>query len=192
MELSRSEQKRRIKQLEKLVIQLVELPESQQKTLPLAGEMLQYIMEVRSLRGGARKRQIKYITKLLRSEPVDVLYEFVTRKQGSALSKMKQFHEIEYLRDILIEEAIVARRKAKEMQEELSENWPSEVVSDISLELPEIDEKALRRLAFLFAMTRSKKHSREIFRLLQAAREQAKLNRKEGSDRGSSRLKSTI
>ena len=183
MELSRSEQKRRIKQLEKLVIQLVELPESQQKTLPLAGEMLEYIMEVRSLRGGARKRQIKYITKLLRSEPVDVLYEFVTRKQGSALSKMKQFHEIEYLRDILIEEAIVARRKAKEMQEELSENWPSEVVSDISLELPEIDEKALRRLAFLFAMTRSKRHSREIFRLLQAAREQAKLNRKEGNDR---------
>ncbi len=179
MELSRSEQKRRIKQLEKLVVQLVELPESQQKKLPLADEILEYIMEVRRLRGGARKRQIKYITKLLRSEPVDLLYDYIARKQGSALSKKKQFHETEYLRDILIEEAIIARRKAKEMQEELSENWTSEVVSDISLELPEIDEKALRRLAFLFAMTRSKKHSREIFRLIQAAREQEKLNRKE-------------
>jgi hypothetical protein len=66
------------------------------------------------------------------------------------------------------------------MQEELSESWPSEVVNDITLELPKIDSNALTRLAFLFAMTRSKRHSREIFRMLQAAREQEELNRKEG------------
>jgi len=180
MELSRSEQKRRIKQLEGLVVQLVELPEGQQKSLPLDGGIVDYIREVQGLKGGARKRQIKYITKLLRFESVDPLYEYLAKQQGSSLLQKKQFHEIEYLRDILIEEAIAARRQAKEMQEELSESWPSEVVNDITLELPKIDSNALTRLAFLFAMTRSKRHSREIFRMLQAAREQEELNRKEG------------
>lgn len=178
MELSRSEQKRRIKQLEKLVIQLVELPEKQQRELPLAEDIVEYIKEVRGLKGGARKRQVKYITKLLRSESVEPVYDYLAKQQGSSLLQKKQFHEIEYLRDILIEEAIAARRLAKETQEELSENWPSRVVSDITMELPEVDSKELTRLAFLFAMTRSKRHSREIFRMLQAAREQEQLNRK--------------
>ncbi len=180
MELSRSEQKRRIKQLEGLVRELIELPSGQQKALPIKADIVEYILEVRDLKAGARKRQIKYITKLLRSEPVDPLYDYLARQKGSALLKKKQFHEIEYLRDILIEEAINARREAKEAHGELREDWQSKVVEDICLELPSVDAKELATLAFVFAMTRSKKHSREIFRMLQAAREQEELNRKEG------------
>ncbi len=178
MEISRSEQKRRIKQLEGLVVELVELPERQQKQLPVDEETREYIVEVRGLKGGARKRQIKYITKLLRRDPVEPLYEFLAKRRGSELLQKKQFHEIEYLRDILIEEAIVARREAKQMQQELAEDWQSEVVADISEELPAVDTKELTRLACLFSMTRSKRHSREIFRMLQAAGEQEELNRK--------------
>ncbi len=178
MELSRSEQKRRIKQLEGLVVELVELPQGQQKKLPVDEETREYIQEVRSLKGGARKRQIKYITKLLRRDPVESLYEFLAKRKGSELLQKKQFHEIEYLRDILIEEAIATRREAKQMQQELAEDWQSGVVRDIVDELPAVDAKELTRLGCLFAMTRSKRHSREIFRMLQAAREQEELNKK--------------
>jgi ribosome-associated protein len=181
MELSRSEQKRRIKQLEELVKELVELPATVQKALPLEEDILEYIKESGNLKGGARKRQIKYITKLLRKQSVDPLYDFLANQKGSELLQKKQFHEIEYLRDILIEEAISARRQAKERHEDLSEDWESQVVRDIVLELPQIDPKALTNISFLFAMTRSKKHSREIFRMLQAAREQEELNRKESA-----------
>jgi len=52
------------------------------------------------------------------------------------------------------------------------------VVADIAAELPSADRLELTRLAFLFAMTRNKRHSREIFRLLQAAREHERINRK--------------
>ena len=178
MELSRSEQKRRIKQLEKLVQELVTLPANLLGQLPASEEVQQLAREVASLKGGARKRQIKYITKLLRSEPVDPLYAFLEKRRGTGLQQKKKFHELEYLRDILIEEAITARRKAKEQHAELAEDWPSQVVADIVVELPGVDSLELTRLGCLFAMTRSKRHSREIFRMLQAAREQEELNRK--------------
>jgi len=178
MELSRSEQKRRIKQLEKLVVELVDLPASLLDKLPSGEEVRELAKEVRGLKGGARKRQIKYITKLLRREPVEPLYDFLAKRKGSELLQQKKFHEIEYLRDILVEEAIMARRRAKEMQQELEEDWQSEVVRDITAELPAVDSRGLTRLACLFAMTRNKNHSREIFRMLQAARQQEELNRK--------------
>lgn len=178
MELSRSEQKRRIKHLEKLVVELVDLPPGLLDKLPLSEEARQLAKEVHGLKGGARKRQIKYITKLLRREPVEPLYDFLAERKGSGLLEKKQFHETEYLRDTLVEEAIVARRQAKENQQELEEDWQSEVVRNIAAELPAVDSRGLTRLACLFAMTRSKRHSREIFRMLQAAREQEELNRK--------------
>ena len=178
MELSRSEQKRRIKQLEKLVKELVKLPASLLDELPAGEEVRELAGQVSGLKGGARKRQIKYITKLLRQEPVEPLYDFLARRKGNVLLQNKQFHETEYLRDALVAEAITARRRARETHQDLEENWQSSVVQDISAELPSIDRKTLTRLAFLFAMTRSRKHSREIFRLLQAARELEELNRK--------------
>ena len=178
MELSRSEQKRRIKELQKVVVELVKLPAARIHELPASQEVKELTLEAGGLKGGARKRMIKYITKLLRQEPVERLYEFLAEKKGSDLQRKKQFHELEYLRDALIEEAIVARKTAREMQIELEENWDSEVVKEVVKELPAVDARGLTRLSFLFAMTRTKKHSREIFRKLQAASEQETINRK--------------
>ena len=178
MKLSRSEQKRRIQQLGKLVVELVALPPGVLKQLPVAEEVRELIMETAGLKGGARKRQIKYITKLLRSTSVDGLYDFLAEQKGGELFRKKQFHELEYLRDTLIEEAITARRKAQEEQRDFAEDWQSTVVQAIGAELPTVDAGELSRLACLFAMTRKKKHSREIFRMLQAVAEQEAMNRK--------------
>ena len=63
--ISRSEQKRRIKEVEKLVRELAELPEPVLKKLPGDKELRLLFIETLGLKGGARKRQIKYITRYI-------------------------------------------------------------------------------------------------------------------------------
>ena len=172
MQLSRSEQKRRIREIEQLVRELVELPAQVLSRLPCDRELVMLFRETRSLKGGARKRQIKYLTKVLRNEPVEDLYTFLSQRKGAALHRKKQFHELEYIRDKLLDEAIEQRTLLRAMQQELPETWKSTVLEEIGKQLPTVDLVALGRLAAIFARTRQPRHSREIFRLLRAAREQ--------------------
>lgn len=172
MQLSRTEQKRRIKEIEKLVKGLVELPVQQLSKLPCDSEIVFLFKEVHSLKGGARKRQIKYLTKILKNEPLEDLYAFVEKRKGATLRVNKQFHELEYLRDSLLDEAIEDRKILRSEQQELSETWSSETVAEIKQLFPKIDDVALCRLSAIFARTRQIRHSREIFRILRAAQEQ--------------------
>ncbi len=173
IQLSRTEQKRRIKEVEKLVKGLVELPEQQLKKLPCDSEVIELFKEISALKGGSRKRQIKYITKILKNEPLEDLYNFIAQRKGKALQQKKQFHELEYLREALLDEAIEDRKILRSEQQELSETWSSEMVTEIETIFPAIDTVALKRISAIFARTRQLRHSREIFRILQAAQEQA-------------------
>jgi len=170
--LSRSEQKRRIKEVEKLVRELATLPGAVLAKLPCEEEVIQLLQEAGSLKAGAGKRHLKYITKILKNEPLEELYAFLSKRKGAALEETKQLHELEYLRDTLLDEAISRRQELRASQEELPEIWDSECIENIQQQLPEIDTVALSRLAALFARTRQPRHSREVFRLLRAAREQ--------------------
>ncbi len=174
MQPSRSEKKRRAKQLEKLVVALSQLPAAVQETIPGNDEIRSLLREASSLRGGAGKRLLKYITKLLRHEQDETLaelYGFLSRRRGPALQEKKEFHEIEYWRDALLSEAIAQRQAAKEQQTDWEEDWPSLVAGQMGEQFSGIDQKALIHLAWLYARTRHRKHSREIFRLLRAAQE---------------------
>jgi len=174
-QLSRSEQKRRMKQLEKFVQELSQLPATVVTTLPCDEAIRDLVVETSSLKGGSRKRQIKYITKLLKnekSESLDELYEFLSKRRGNALQNAKEFHEIEYLRDALLSEAIEQRQLAQHRRFEWEEDWSSRILSQVLEEFPEIDRKLLSRLAWLYAETRNRKHRREIFRILRSAQEQ--------------------
>lgn len=177
--VSRSEQKRRLKQLEKLVQELGQLPPAAIDSLPCSNEISALLKQASRMKGGARKRELKYITKLLKSDAdqIDCLYHFMAEKQGAALQESKDFHEIEYIRDSLINEAIEYYSRAGENGEKPGEDWPSSVLKEIDLEYPEVDRFQLGRLAILFARTRNRRHSREIFRLLQAAHERKRFAR---------------
>jgi ribosome-associated protein len=179
--ISRSEQKRRIKQLEKLVEELSRLPAAVIASLPCSDEISGLLRHVSSLKGGARKRELKHITKLLRNDTdiIDNLYHFMAKEQGAALQVSKDFHEIEYIRDSLLNEAIEERNHARENQQELEENWPSRVLEEIVLQYQGIDRTLLGRLAWMFARTRNPRHSREIFRILRAAQEQKRFGRRQ-------------
>lgn len=174
MELSRSEQKRRVKQLEELVEELAALPATVLDGLPAGEKLRDQLKEAAGLNhDGARKRLLKHITKLLREEESpEPLYQFLAGRKGDALLRKKRQHELEHLRDALIEEAFVAKQRAKERQEDFSENWRSQLAAEIAAKLPGADAGELARLAFFFAVSRNPRHSRELFRMLRAAQEQ--------------------
>ncbi|WP_028584268.1 ribosome biogenesis factor YjgA [Desulfogranum mediterraneum] len=172
MQLSRTEQKRRIKEVEKLVVELAALPSQIIGQCPCSREVRAYLQEIADLKGGARKRQVKYVTKLMKGMDLEEVYAFIGQRRGRELIKTKQFHEVEYWRDSLVNEALAQRKLCKEEELEWSERWNSETVATICAELPGAEEYTLLRLAYLFVQTRNPKHSREIFRYLMALKEQ--------------------
>ncbi len=169
MQLSRSEQKRRIKEIEQLVKELVDLPKTVLDNLPCEPELLSSFQEAQAMKGGARKRHLKYLTKLLKGESLHELYAFLSKRKGNNLDEKRKFHELEYLRDRLLDEAISKRKVLRSEQRELEETWSGETISEITRKFPEIDSIALSRLSAIFARTRQIRHSREVFRLLKAA-----------------------
>ncbi len=180
-QLSKSEKKRRAKGIEQMVNELVNLPASVINNLPCDQEMKHEIGKTKSLKGGARKRQIKYITKLLREQPIEDLFLFLEEKKGSSLKQKRDFNELEHLRDSLINEAVQVYDQWLEGGYEDTEItlegiWESETIKIIKSRFPGIDYKILRKLGLQFARTHNKRFSRELFRLLKAANERAQFD----------------
>ncbi len=181
MEISRSEQKRRIRAVEQLAGKLASLPARVLALAPCSAEMRGLLLETGGLSGGARQRHIKYLTKMLRrEEPVEELYAFVSRHGGRELEEKKRQHGLEQWRNALVEEALERESAAEDGMEGWDEHWGTEgrspVLRALRQEMPEVDILALSRLAFLFARTRNPRYSREIFRALRAAEETRRRN----------------
>lgn len=171
MQISRSEQKRRVKEVEKLVGELVKLPSQALAQVDGLGELGELLAETAKMKGSVRQRQIKYLTKFIAALPLEPLYALVSQYRGKALSEKKQQHTIEFFRDALIDEALEAQRQGEEYGEELEENWDSETVAELQVKMPEIEPLTLSRLSSLFARTRNPRYSREIFRYLKSVQE---------------------
>jgi len=176
MQISRSEQKRRIKEIEQLVGELAQLPVSELNKCPCSDEIRTLLKETAALKGGARKRQLKYVTKLLKDEPLEELYQYLAQRKGRALVQKKQFHEVEYLRDALLNEALEEQQRCKQEEEPWSELWESRVVEEILQQFPKAEKNTLLRSSFLFTQTRNPRHSREIFRYIMAQFEQQRFD----------------
>jgi ribosome-associated protein len=171
MQISRSEQKRRIKEIENLVSEIVTLPPQVLKQAPVPEELRQLLLETGKLQGSVKQRQVKYLTKLVQEHPVEALYELVGRYRGKNLAAQKQLHTLEYYRDALINEALEKQQVCRQCNMEWEENWASETLIELRTHMPEIDELTLSRLSYLFSRTRNPRYSREIFRYLRSAQE---------------------
>jgi len=171
MQVSRSEQKRRVKEIEQLVAELVKLPPQTLGKTEGLEEFEPILRETAKLEGSARQRQIKYLTKLMQNEPLEPLYELVARHRGKSLSERKQLHVLEFYRDSLINEALEKRQECRENNTEWKENWASDTLVELKMEMPEIEVLTLTRLSYLFTQTRNPRHSREIFRYLRSIQE---------------------
>lgn len=171
--ISRSEQKRRAKNLEKLAHELCDLSNNDIRRLPCDEALRQEISDTRELKGGARKRQLKHIAKSLRQLNADPLFEYLAKRKGSKLKEKKEFNLLERLRDDILNDAIYAFQQTEEMddEEETRSAWNSSALSEAMSSLPGLDEQELRSLAERYARTRKPVHSRELFRILKASQE---------------------
>jgi len=176
MQISRSEQKRRVKEVERLVAELVSLPPHILAQAPVPEECRQQLAAAGALRGSVRQRQIKYLTKVVQQYPLEELYDLVGRHRGPALAAQKQLHTLELYRDALIEEALEQQEHDRQTGGHGNEQQPSRSLSALQAAMPEIDPLALSRLAALFARTRNPRYSREIFRYLRSIHEMRQRN----------------
>lgn len=189
-QLSKSEKKRRAKGIEQLVSELAVLPLGEIVSLPCDQMIRDEIVSVKNLKGGARKRQLKYITKLLRDTSVDELYYFLAQKKGSTLKKKREFQELEHLRNLLISEALQLYEDRTHENGYFNENETVEFSHDnktlrsIVEFLPEVDEFLLKKTAIEFAKTRNRKFSRELFRIMRGAMEKAQFSKQQEKNNG--------
>lgn len=171
MQISRSEQKRRVKEVERLVAELIELPVQVVRQIEGLDAVRDLFIETARMQGSVRQRQIKYLTKRIAAMPLEPLYAVVGQHRGRALREKKQQHRIEFFRDALIDEALDMQQDCQENGTQWEENWNSATITELQEHLPEIDSLTLSRLSYLFARTRNPRYSREIFRYLKSIEE---------------------
>lgn len=169
--ISRSEQKRRVKEVEHLVAELVKVPPQALAQLAEMDEVRELLLETAHLEGSVRQRQIKYLTKLIAPLPLEPLYALVSQYRGKALTAKKQQHSLEFFRDSLINEALEMQQYCRENGEIWGEDWESEVIDELRQHLPEVEVMTLSRLSYLFSRTRNPRYSRELFRYLKSVQE---------------------
>ncbi len=173
--LSRSEKKRRAKNIEELAKELINLSPNDIAALPCDSFLQDEIKSAGKLKGPARKRQLKYIAKELRNIETDPIFLILEKNKGSKLKKKKAFHELEHLRDTIINAAIALHETyaAQEMRPQ-EKDFRDAILDNVLEKFPEVDIQAVKISALRFASTRKVKYAREVFRILNAAAEQHK------------------
>ncbi|WP_136799202.1 MULTISPECIES: ribosome biogenesis factor YjgA [Desulfosediminicola] len=166
--ISRSEKKRQFKQTEQVAMELAEFSDNELKKLPCTDELKEEIRNCRGLKAGARKRQVKYLAKVMRLEPLEDIYDFLAERKGSDLKSKKKFHEAERLRDSLINEAIDDHDRCMEEHVQWDMDWPSSEIAGVLKRYPSISEGEVRKAVYSYVKTRNRLHYRELFRMLKA------------------------
>lgn len=169
--VSRSEKKRLAKNIEDIARELVALSSAHIKKLPTDEFLKAELENSRDLKGGALKRQTKFIAGLLRESGTDAILAFLAERKGSHLKQTGEFHELERLREDIITEVLQAKEEAWHNHERLTESWQSETIAAACRRFPVLDLNGLKKSALRFAATRKPVHRREIFRQLHAALE---------------------
>ena len=102
---NKSALKRESAALQDLGRQLVEMPRDTLDGLPLSDELREAVDVARGIRkGGGRKRQIKFIGKLLRKGEGETVQQALADIEQSEARQQARFHALEDWRERLIEE----------------------------------------------------------------------------------------
>jgi ribosome-associated protein len=176
--ISKSEKKRQFKQTEKVAAELVELSNSELKNLTCSEELKEEIVAARGLKGGSRKRQVKYVAKVMRLESLDGIYDFLERRKGSDLKTKQQFHEAERLRDTLINEAVESHQECQQNQVEWDIDWQSSEIPPLLKRYSELKESEIRKTIYNYVKSRNRVHYRELFRMMKGAIDQAEARKR--------------
>lgn len=106
---SKSERKRQMLALQKLGEELVELPAKRLEQIPMSAKLEEGVMLARRLKQReARRRQLQYIGKVLRTEGIEVIEEKLEAIRNEGLLARQQHHHAERWRDRIIAEGDTA------------------------------------------------------------------------------------
>ena len=172
--ISKSEMKRRYKQEEEAASELALLSDKDLKKLEVSDELKEAIHQCRTVKGGSRKRQVKYIAKVMREESVSDILDFLAARKGSKLKDNKLHHEAERIRDAIITEAIEEQQATLQQRKAWEPDWYGEQI-DALIEEYSIDGGDLRRTVHQYVKTRFHNHYKEVFRIVKAALEKDQL-----------------
>ncbi len=173
-QISRSEKKRRAKGFEQLTLELIQLRGAEISALPVDDFLKKDIKDAAGLKAGARKRQIKYISKQLRAMDSAPLLTFLSERKGSHLQQTQMFHRLEHWRDEIISAAIQALQDAQQDDTPIDEGWSTKLLDDLEEELPGLNRQSVSKAAIRYAINRKPSLQQEVFRLLKAAFESGK------------------
>lgn len=150
--LSRTKKKQQAKEIELLAVQLASMPEKAFKRLTMSAAILCEAIEARATKGhGSHKRQIKYLAGMLRSSDADV-QQLQAQLQGLdqvTREEKRDFHQLEKLRDRLCDPTTY-----------------EEAFAEVVQNFPQVDKKAISRLASSVHQYADKRAFREIFKRL--------------------------
>jgi len=172
--ISKSEMKRRFKQEEEAASELALLSDKDLKKLEVSEGLKEEIILCRSVKGGSRKRQVKYMAKLMRDENVSDILDFLAARKGSKLKDNKLLHEAERLRDAVITEAIEQQQLCLKDRKPWEPDWVGSEIDDMIVRYS-IDSGDLRRTVHQYVKTRFHNHYKEVFRIVKAALEKDQL-----------------
>lgn len=153
----RSARKREVKAIADLAKRLVDSSNLGVTTLPWSDELRTALMQVRTSKGSARKRQLKFFTRLLREDEQGeaTARTFLDGVDQNHLGEVRDFKKLEKLRDDLIDPELFAAAMKRACDE-----------------LPTLDRREISSLARAAHKNPGKRHSRAIFRCLRDASEQ--------------------
>ncbi|NOR18744.1 MAG: DUF615 domain-containing protein [Xanthomonadales bacterium] len=161
LEISKSQRKRDAHELLGLGKQLISMPESRLKRMPLDDDLRREIEFARSIRSnGARKRQMMTVGKMLRLRDNDTLIDAVNDVNQKNRQESARFHHIEAWRDRLIE-------GGNEALSELIEKSPAVNVQTLS--------QLIRNANKETKLGKPPSASRKLFKLLREVDEQMRL-----------------
>lgn len=150
---SKTKKKQEAKIVEKLARELVDLSPPLLCDLPCEGQILTEIKTTQDIKKfGARRRQLKYLSKLLRGTEIGHILDFMEKVKKSDLKKNKIFHRLEQFRDRI-----------------LHEDEEEQALDEAKNEFPDLNREMLHNLAQKYRLTRNQRFSREIFRQLKIA-----------------------
>jgi ribosome-associated protein len=177
--ISRSAQKRRFKDEEEVAAELALLTDKDLKLLPASQIVKDEIVRCRSVKGGARKRQVKYLAKVMREDPVEEILNFLADRKGSAVKDNKMLREVERLRDVIINEAIEQQQYCLQEALPWEPDWQGEEI-DAAVRRYPVDEGELRGAVHQYVKSRIQTYYREVFRIIRAAVEKEAILRQRG------------
>lgn len=166
--ISKSARKRRFKDEENTAAELALLSDKDLTLLPVGQPVKDEIIRCRGLKAGARKRQIKYLAKVMRGDSVDDILDFLAARKGSKLRENSLHREAERLRDAIINEAMEDQQYSLQEGVAWEPDWRGGELA-AAVERYKVDEGDLRRSVYQYVKTRIHNHYRETFRILKAA-----------------------